>query len=79
MNRYHLVHVNDFRYDGPVSDSYNEVRLQPIDDDKQSCISFRLTTSPTSRSTAHRDAFGNWVHQFSVLQEHRQLAVQAES
>jgi transglutaminase-like putative cysteine protease len=79
MNRYHLVHVTDFLYDGPVSDSYNEVRLQPIDDDKQSCISFRLTTSPASRSTAHRDAFGNWVHQFCVLQEHRHLAVQAES
>ena len=79
MNRYHLVHVTDFLYDSPVSDSYNEVRLRPIDDDKQSCLSFRLTTSPASQATAHRDAFGNWVHQFNVLQEHRHLAVEAES
>lgn len=79
MNRYHLLHITDFLYDGAVSDSYNEVRLRPIDDDRQSCLSFRLTTSPTSLSTAHRDAFGNWVHQFNVLQEHRHLAVQAES
>jgi transglutaminase-like putative cysteine protease len=79
MNRYHLIHVTDFRYDAPVSDSYNEVRLRPIDDDRQSCLSFRLTTSPTSHSTAHRDAFGNWVHQFNVLREHRHLAVEAES
>ncbi len=79
MNRYHLVHVTEFHYDGPVSDSYNEVRLRPIDDDRQSCLSFRLTTSPDSHSTAHRDAFGNWVHQFNVLQEHRLLGVEAES
>jgi transglutaminase-like putative cysteine protease len=79
MNRYHLVHVTEFRYDGPVSESYNEVRLRPLHDEKQSCISFRLTTSPASRSEAYRDAFGNWVHQFNILAEHRHLRVEAES
>jgi transglutaminase-like putative cysteine protease len=73
------VHVTEFHYDGPVSESYNEVRLQPIHDDKQSCLSFRLTTLPDSRSTAYRDSLGNWVHQFNVLQEHRYLRVEAES
>ena len=46
MNRYHLVHATEFLYDGPVSESYNEVRLRPIHDEKQSCLSFRLTTNP---------------------------------
>ena len=79
MNRFQLVHVTEFQYDGPVRDSYNQVRLQPMNDERQSCLSFRLTTSPPTQITSHRDAFGNWVHQFSVLNEHRQLAVQAES
>jgi transglutaminase-like putative cysteine protease len=79
MNRYHLVHVTEFHYDGPVSESYNEVRLRPIHDEKQSCLSFRLTTSPISQSTGYRDAFDNWVHQFNVLPEHRHLRVEAES
>jgi len=79
MNQYHLVHVTEFHYDGAVSESYNEVRLRPMHDEGQSCLSFRLTTSPTSRSTAYRDAFGNWVHQFNILSEHRQLRVEAES
>jgi transglutaminase-like putative cysteine protease len=79
MNRYHLVHVTELHYDGPVSESYNEVRLRPVHDEKQSCLSFRLATSPRSRSTAYRDAFGNWVHQFNILQEHRHLTVEAES
>ncbi len=79
MNRYRLVHTTEFLYDGPVSESYNEVRLRPIHDEKQSCLSFRLTTTPSSRGTAYRDAYGNWVHQFNVLAEHRRLKVEAES
>jgi transglutaminase-like putative cysteine protease len=79
MNRYHLVHTTEFVYDGPVSESYNEVRLRPIHDDRQSCLSFRLTTNPISRGTAYRDSLGNWAHQFNVLAEHRHLKVEAES
>ncbi|MDR3722364.1 MAG: transglutaminase family protein [Candidatus Acidoferrales bacterium] len=79
MNRYRLVHTTDFVYDGPVSESYNEVRLRPLHDERQSCLSFRLTTNPGSRGTAYRDAHGNWVHQFNVLAEHRRLRVEAES
>ena len=51
MNRYRLVHATEFIYDGPVSESYNEVRLRPIHDEKQSCLSFRLTTD--SRLARH--------------------------
>lgn len=79
MNRFHLVHTTEFLYDAPVSESYNEVRLRPLHDERQSCLSFRLTTTPASRSTAYRDAYGNWVHQFNVLAEHGHLRVEAES
>lgn len=79
MNRYHLLHTTEFVYDGPVSESYNEVRLRPMQDDRQSCLSFRLATVPASRGTAYRDALGNWAHQFNVLTEHRHLKVEAES
>lgn len=79
MNRYHLMHITEFHYDGPVSESYNAVCVRPMHDEKQSCLSFRLTTLPASRATAYRDTFGNWVHQFNILSEHRHLTVQAES
>jgi len=79
MNRYHLLHATEFRYDGPVSESYNEVRLRPMHDETQSCLSFRLLTIPASRGTAYRDAFGNWVHQFNILPEHHSLKIEAES
>ncbi len=48
-------------------------------DDKQSCLSFRLTTNPESRGTSYRDSAGNWVHQFNILKEHHRLKVEAES
>jgi transglutaminase-like putative cysteine protease len=79
MNRYHLVHSTEFRYDGPVSESYNEVRLRPIHDETQSCLSFRLLTDPLSRGTSYRDSFGNWVHQFNILPKHQHLKIEAES
>ena len=79
MNRYHLFHVTEFVYDGPVSESYNEVRLRPIHDETQSCLSFRLTTHPASPAFSYRDALGNWVHQVNILPEHTRLRVQAES
>jgi transglutaminase-like putative cysteine protease len=79
MNRYRLVHSTEFIYDGAVSESYNEVRLRPIDDERQSCLSFRLMTNPTSRGAAFRDAYGNWIHQFNILPDHRRLKIEAES
>jgi transglutaminase-like putative cysteine protease len=79
MNRYHLLHVTEFVYDGPVSESYNEVRLRPMHDETQSCLSFRLTTAPASPAFSYRDALGNWVHQVNILPVHSRLRVQAES
>jgi transglutaminase-like putative cysteine protease len=79
MNRYHLVHITEFHYDGPVSESYNELRLRPLSDERQSCQSFRLTTQPASQPRAYQDGFGNWVHTFNVLKEHRHLRIEADA
>lgn len=79
MNRYSLAHVTQFEYDAPVSDSYNEVRLRPVQDDLQSCLSFRLNTNPPAASSTHLDYYGNTVHYFNVLREHRELRIEATS
>jgi transglutaminase-like putative cysteine protease len=79
MNRHRLLHVTEFEYDGPVSESYDEVHLQPIDDEFQTCVGFRLRTQPASAPAAARDYFGNWVHHFNVMPKHRRLRIEAES
>jgi transglutaminase-like putative cysteine protease len=79
MNRVRLHHVTEFEYDGAVSESYNEVHLQPQDDETQHCIGFRLRTNPATAPSTSRDYFGNWVHRFNIVQKHRRLRVEAES
>ena len=79
MNRYSLTHVTQFAYDAPVTDNYNEVRLRPLQDNLQSCLSFRLTTDPPAVTSTHVDYYGNAVHRFNVLREHRQMRIEASS
>ena len=79
MNRYKLAHVTQFSYDGPVSESYNELRLRPRHDECQSCLSFRVITHPQAKAIGHQDFFGNWVHLFHILPEHRALRVETEA
>jgi transglutaminase-like putative cysteine protease len=79
MNRYRLVHVTEFHYDGAVSESHNVVRLRPRDDEWQSCLSFKLITDPPSHASAYQDHLGNWVHSFSVFQEHHVLRIETHS
>jgi transglutaminase-like putative cysteine protease len=79
LNRFKLAHATMFSYDGVVSESYNELRLRPRHDETQSCLSFRITTNPFSKPAAHLDYFGNWVHQFHILPEHRELRVESEA
>ena len=79
MNRFRVLHVTEFNYDGPVSESYNQVHLRPRDDARQICLSFRLRTDPVAQPAAHRDYFGNWVHHFNILHKHERLRIEAES
>jgi transglutaminase-like putative cysteine protease len=79
LNRYKFVHVTQFSYDGPVSESYNELRLRPRHDESQSCLSFRVSTNPQAKAIGHQDFFVNWVHLFHILPEHRALRVETEA
>ena len=79
MNRYRLVHVTQFLYDGVVSESYNVVRLRPRDDDAQTCLSFKLQSEPAAHASSYLDPWGNWVHSFNVLGEHRALRIETHS
>jgi transglutaminase-like putative cysteine protease len=72
-------HVTTFSYAGLVCDSVNEVRLRPITDDLQVCLDFQLLTDPPSQPRRYRDAFGNIVHTFDVIEPHTTLTVTARS
>ena len=74
-----VVHLTEYRYPEPAWDSFNEVRLFPMDDEGQSLLSFELTLTPDATVRDHVDYYGNRVHQFHIAESHRRLAIQARS
>ncbi len=74
-----LLHRTTFVYAGQAHDSFNEVRLAPVDDELQACRSFALRVEPGAPLREYRDFYGNLVHYFDVVAGHGRLAVEAES
>lgn len=76
----HLLHRTVFVYEGPVHDSFNEARLRPVDDARQSCRRFDLRVSPAPTHVRdYVDYYGNRVHYFDLAAPHQQLVIEAES
>lgn len=76
---YHIRHHTRFRYTAPITESYMEVRMEPLSDSYQQCHSFKLTVNPPSRILAYQDQFGNQVSHFNVLVQHDTLTIKTET
>lgn len=76
----HVLHRTVFVYAGSVRDSFNEVRLRPVDDDRQQCRRFDLRIKP-AKADVHDyvDYYGNRVHYFDLPDAHQRLTIEAES
>jgi transglutaminase-like putative cysteine protease len=74
-----LLHRTTFVYAGEVRDSYNEVRLRPVDDHTQTCRDFTLHLEPGAETTEYSDFFGNVIVYFDIPSKHRRLVIEALS
>jgi transglutaminase-like putative cysteine protease len=74
-----LLHRTTFVYVGKAHDSFNEVRLRPVDDANQICRSFELRTDPSTQIRDYVDFYGNAVHYFDVVAPHTSLMIEAVS
>jgi transglutaminase-like putative cysteine protease len=77
--RIRIVHSTGYRYDAPVRESYNELRLTPRSDGRQNVIVNRIETTPSSRLYRYSDYWGTSVTAFDLHAPHRELAVVATS
>jgi transglutaminase-like putative cysteine protease len=77
--RYTLSHITRFSYSAPISEGVSELRLQPRSEANQRCLSFGVSTNPTSRIFAYRDSLGNTVHYFDIPGRHDQLEIASEA
>jgi transglutaminase-like putative cysteine protease len=74
-----LLHRTTFSYAGKAHDSFNEVRLKPLEDATQSCRSFELRTDPGTQMRDYVDFYGNTVHYFDIMAGHEKLVIEAIS
>ncbi len=74
-----ISHLTRYTYEGPVQDSFNEARLQPVSDPLQDCREFRFRITPDSQIRDYPDLYSNCVHYFDVPHPHESLEVEAVS
>ena len=77
--RLHVRHATVYDYSVAVRNNINQVWMQPLTDERQTCMSFALSTSPRSKPRSYVDYFGNTVHHFEIALPHTQLQIVAEA
>lgn len=60
--RIEISHSTHYRYDAPVSQSVQHLRLTPPSDTCQSVLDWRIETPGMEKALTYNDAFGNVVH-----------------
>lgn len=74
-----VLHRTSFTYAGKAHDSFNEVRLRPVDDHTQRCREFKLHLTPGAVPREYSDFYNNTVHYFEIIDSHPKLVIEAVS
>jgi transglutaminase-like putative cysteine protease len=75
MWRVRVVHATGYAYKSPVTASYNEARLTPRSDSRQSVIVNRVETTPAAKAYRYTDYWGTAVTAFDLHSLHTELEV----
>lgn len=74
--KYRIKHTTQYQYDSPVSLCFNQARMSPINNARQTCARNRFVIHPVPDSVHKRfDYYGNQVTSFNILQPHKELTV----
>jgi transglutaminase-like putative cysteine protease len=74
-----IEHATAYAYDGQAWDSFNELRLQPADDYRQTLLHFDVTVDPEASVRTRRDYYDNTVHHFHLPGRHPRMELRARS
>lgn len=75
--KFEILHRTHYAYAAPVRESFNEVRLQPLSNDRQTVESFLLMVLPTTRLRHYSDFYSNCVHHFEIPEPHSTLTIES--
>lgn len=77
--RCEIRHTTEYKYPRPAWDSFNQVRLHPSQETRQSVRSFHLHVNPEAEISSHKDYFGAIVHHVHVHEQHTHLLIEAQA
>lgn len=77
--RLRVTHETRFDYDSPARSSYNELRLTPRSELRQTALETRVITVPPAPQYAYVDYWGSHVVAFNVDRGHERLSITGSS
>ena len=77
--RLRVAHETRFDYDGPARASYNELRLTPRTELRQTALETRVVTMPAAPQYGYIDYWGTHVVAFNVDRAHEVLTITGHS
>ena len=77
--RLDILHRTRYRYAEPVRDSFNELRLRPVNAEHQDCERFLLRVLPPVRLRHYLDLHANHVNFFELHEAHTSLEIECRS
>jgi transglutaminase-like putative cysteine protease len=73
--RFAIHYLTEYRYEEPVSDNLNVLRVTPASTPTQEVEDFRVRVDPEARLHRHTDYFGTQVVEFGITQPHEHLTI----
>ena len=73
--RFAIHYLTEYRYDEPVSDNLNVLRVTPASTPTQELEDFRVQVDPEARLHRHTDYFGTQVVEFGITRPHEHLTI----
>ena len=73
--RFAIHYLTEYRYDEPVTDNLNVLRVTPAATTSQEVEDFRVTVDPEVRLHRHTDYFGTQVVEYGITRPHEHMTI----
>lgn len=74
-----IEHDIKFKYDDFISESWVELRMEPLSNNRQTVNLFYLAVGPSTKVCQYKDWLGNSVRHFSIAEYHKEIEVKART
>lgn len=73
-----IQHITRYRYDRPVYESANQIKIYPLTDGRQEIVKQELNITGDQPIHVFTDYFGNTAGHFTLSEPHRELAIDSK-